>query len=107
MTPLYIVETIHTLAGQAITTRYPTLFFPEEAMDERTIRIFAGLQKPFGKMAAVDYVLYHLEAHDDAGQWRMRRHDSLVKWEPRCLPASTGEQQTSYRAVPNSRMLRF
>lgn len=85
MTPLYIVEAIHTRGGDDIINRYPTLFFPQEAMTERTIRIFAGLQKPFEKHAA-DFVLYRLEGHAEAGQWRIYQvpgeKSPRSVWEP-------------------------
>ena len=64
-----IVETIHTRKGEITTNRYPTLFFPEEAMTEETIRIFARNQRAFEKFDA-EFVLYGLEGHENAGRWQ-------------------------------------
>jgi glycosyltransferase involved in cell wall biosynthesis len=85
--PVYIRQTIHTRTGEDIAHRYPTLFYPEEAMDQRTIRIFSALHQPFDAYAA-EYVLYSVEGHEEIGRWRMwqANGEEAVKaaWEPFC-----------------------
>jgi SAM-dependent methyltransferase len=74
-----IVETIHTRTGEITTNRYPTLFLPEEAMTEETIRIFAGERKAFEKYDA-DSVLYSAEGHEQVGQWQfVRQSDGEIR----------------------------